>query len=399
MVADVPLGAFLSGGVDSSAIVALMQAQSDRPVKTFTIGFHEERFNEARHAKAVAEHLGTHHTELYVTAEEAMAVIPRLPVLYDEPFADSSQIPTFLVSELARRAVTVSLSGDAGDELFGGYIRYFLGPRIWDAIRPLPPRVRRAVARTLTSIPPRVWDIVGERSARLLPAGLRQRRLGEKVQKLAGVLEAGHPDAIYQWLVSSWQDPQAVVIDGPEPSTLLTRPGDWPRVDEFASRMMYLDLMTYLPDDILVKVDRAAMGVSLESRVPLLDHRVMEFAWRLPLHYKIRGGVGKWPLREVLYRYVPRELIERPKAGFAVPVGEWIRGPLREWSEALLDERRLAGSGLFDPGPIRKLWGEHLSGAADRTFQLWCVLMFQAWEEETHARSGVADGVPVLALR
>jgi asparagine synthase (glutamine-hydrolysing) len=384
MVADVPLGAFLSGGVDSSTIVALMQAQSGRPVKTFSIGFFEERYNEAHHARAVASHLGTDHSELYVTAAEAMAVIPRLPHLYDEPFADSSQIPTFLVSQLAKASVTVSLSGDGGDELFAGYVRYFLGPRIWDRIRRLPLPVRRIAARTLIALRPATWDRLMERIGPGLPQTLRQQRAGEKIQKLASILAAEDPDMIYRTLVSSWDPQHTAVIGGSSPADLLVRPQQWPRADGFASHMMYLDLMTYLPDDILVKVDRAAMGVSLESRVPFLDHRVVEFAWRLPLAYKIRNGVGKWPLRQVLYRYVPRDLIERPKAGFAVPVGEWIRGPLREWCEELLDERRLADSGLFDPVPIRKYWEEHRSGTADRSAQLWCVLMFQAWEEVSH---------------
>jgi asparagine synthase (glutamine-hydrolysing) len=384
MVADVPLGAFLSGGVDSSTIVALMQAQSERPVKTFSIGFSEEQYDEACHARKVAHHLGTDHSELYVTAADAMAVIPRLPHLYDEPFADSSQIPTFLVSQLARSSVTVSLSGDAGDELFGGYNRYLFAPRIWGRIRRVPLPVRRVAGRMLGALTPGTWDRLMERVGPGLPVALRQHRAGEKIQKLTSILGATDPDMVYRSLVSSWAPHHTAVIGGSSPADLLARAHEWPRTDGFASRMMYLDLMTYLPDDILVKVDRAAMAVSLETRVPFLDHRVVEFAWRLPLQYKISDGVGKWPLRQVLHRYVPRELIERPKAGFAIPVGEWIRGPLREWCEGLLDERKLASSGLFDAVPIRTCWDEHRSGAADRTAQLWCVLMFQAWDQADH---------------
>jgi len=382
MVADVPLGAFLSGGIDSSAIVALMQAQSTRAVKTFSIGFHESSFNEAVHAAAVARHLGTEHCDLYVSAAEAMEVIPRLPALYDEPFADSSQIPTFLVSRLARGSVTVSLSGDGGDELFGGYVRHQLGPRIWNGIRRLPTGVRRSAGEALAAIPGGVWAAL-DGGARHLGPRMRQRNSGEKVLKLAAVLKAGNPDAIYRSLVAAWSDPRQAVRGVEPPATLIDLPSEWPALTDFASRMMYLDAMTYLPDDILVKVDRAAMGVSLETRVPFLDHRVFEFVWRLPPEYKIRGGVSKWLLRQVLYRYVPPALVERPKAGFAVPVGEWMRGPLREWAEGLLDPRGLEEGGVFDPGPIRRYWREHLAGTADRTLKLWPILIFQAWERET----------------
>ncbi|MET0395661.1 MAG: asparagine synthase (glutamine-hydrolyzing) [Longimicrobiaceae bacterium] len=377
LMGDVPLGAFLSGGVDSSTVVALMQAQSARPVRTFTIGFHEDQFNEAEHAKAVAAHLGTDHTELYVTPREAMEVIPSLPSLYDEPFADSSQVPTFLVSQLARRSVTVSLSGDGGDELFGGYNRYFLGRRVWDRIRPVPRPLRRAAAGLVTRVAPAHWDRVN----RMLPARLRQPQLADRLRKAAEVVGAPDPEAIYMRLVSQWMDPTALVPGSVEPLTTVTDRGAWPRLDDFTERMMYLDAVSYLPGDILAKVDRAAMGVSLETRVPLLDHRVVELAWRLPLGMKVRGGKGKWILRQVLHRYVPRELIERPKMGFGIPVGDWLRGPLRDWAEALLDERRLRGEGYFDPAPIRQRWREHLSGERDWQWALWSVLMFQAWSE------------------
>ncbi len=381
MVADVPLGAFLSGGVDSSTIVALMQAQSSRPVRTFSIGFWEPAFNEAKHAKAVARHLGTDHTELYVTPEQALGVIPRIPTLYDEPYGDSSQIPTVLVSELARRHVTVSLSGDGGDELFGGYNRYFWAPDIWRRLSWAPRALRRALAAALTTAGPATWDRLFHALGPLLPAALRYANPGDKVHKAAGILATKSPEEIYWGLVSQWKEPEAVVPGSREPATVLNDPAGWPDLAGFQQRMMYLDQVTYLPDDILVKVDRAAMGVGLETRVPLLDHRVVELAWRLPLSMKIRGGECKGLLRRVLYRHVPKELIERPKMGFGVPLAEWLRGPLREWSEALLDEARLGQEGWFAPGPIRARWAEHLSGRSNRAYDLWNVLVFQAWLE------------------
>jgi asparagine synthase (glutamine-hydrolysing) len=387
MVADVPLGAFLSGGIDSSLVVALMQAQSGRPVKTFTIGFHEAAYNEAEFAKAVAGHLGTEHTELYVTPKEALAVIPRLPALYDEPFADSSQIPTFLVSQLTRRSVTVSLSGDGGDELFGGYNRYFWGRRIWDKIGWMPRGLRRSAARGIVSVSPAAWDATFHGLGPLLPGKFKQTIPGDRMHKLAEVLGVEHPEAMYRSLVSMWKTPTELVPGASEPPTELSSENEWPALPDFVERMMYLDLMTYLPDDILVKVDRAAMGVSLETRVPYLDHRVVEFAWRLPLALKIRGGKGKWLLRQILYKYVPPELIERPKTGFGIPIDSWLRGPLRAWAEELLDEGRLKREGFFDPRPIRQKWAEHLSGNRNWQYYLWGVLMFQAWLEETEAQA------------
>jgi len=381
-MADVPLGAFLSGGIDSSTIVALMQAQSGRPVKTFTIGFNEEGYNEAVHAKAVAKHLGTEHTELYVSPQQALDVIPRLPTLYCEPFSDSSQIPTFLVSQLARQHVTVSLSGDAGDELFCGYNRYLMANKLWQKLAVLPAGSRRLAARGLTALSPSRWNALLGPVQGLLPSGLRQANLGDKLHKAAGVLASSSVDALYLGLVSHWDDPASVVIGGQEPPTLLT--GNAPQLTglDDIQRMMALDTLTYLPDDILVKVDRAGMGVSLEGRVPFLDHRVVEFAWSLPQSMKLRDGVGKWALRQVLYRHVPKELIERPKMGFGVPIGEWLRGPLRAWAEELLDEVRLRREGYFHPAPIRLKWAEHLSGARNWQYHLWDVLMFQAWLAE-----------------
>lgn len=382
MMADVPLGAFLSGGVDSSAVVALMQSQSERPVKTFSIGFHEAGFNEAEHAKSVAAHLGTDHTELYVTAEQAMAVIPRLPHIYDEPFADSSQIPTFLVSQLARQKVTVSLSGDAGDELFCGYNRYQMAAGMWNKLSAVPVPVRKLAARSFVRLSPAAWNRLAGGVRRLTGGSPRYANFGDKVHKGAAVLASKSLDSLYLNLVSHWRDPAAVVIGAQVPPTLLD--GNAPSLNGLSGvqRMMAMDTLTYLPDDILCKVDRAAMGVSLETRVPFLDHRVVEFAWRLPQSLKLRDGKTKWALREVLYRHVPKALIERPKMGFGVPIGDWLRGPLREWAEALLDESRLRQEGFFHPAPIRQKWAEHLSGQRNWEHQLWNVLMFQAWYEQ-----------------
>ena len=381
MMADVPLGAFLSGGIDSTTIVALMQAQSSRPVKTFTIGFNEEGYNEAVHAKAVARHLGTEHTELYVTPMQAMEVIPRLPSLYCEPFADSSQIPTFLVSQLAKQHVTVSLSGDAGDELFCGYNRYQMTEKLWHKLALVPSPLRALAAKGIAALSPTTWDSL----ACIIPGAGRYVALGDKLHKGAGVLASATVDELYLGMVSHQRSPADWVIGGQEPPTHLT--GLRPELGGLSAveRMMVLDAISYLPDDILVKVDRAGMGVSLEGRVPFLDHRIVEFAWSLPLTYKLREGQTKWPLRQVLYRHVPREMIDRPKMGFGVPLHDWLRGPLRDWAEELLDEARLAREGYFHPAPIRKIWVEHLSGRRNWMAQLWNVLMFQAWLEANHA--------------
>jgi asparagine synthase (glutamine-hydrolysing) len=383
MMADVPLGAFLSGGIDSSTVVALMQAQSSRAVKTFSIGFHEQEYNEAEHAAAVARHLGTEHTELYVTSEEAMTVIPRLPALYDEPFSDSSQIPTFLVSQLAKTQVTVSLSGDAGDELFCGYNRYRLTANLWGRIAASPLPLRRLVAKGLTGVSPETWNRLASAVEGLLPVSLRYASVGDKLHKGAGVLDSRSIDDVHLKLASHWYDPASVVVGGCEPCGLALDDASQAAGLEDIQKMMMLDMLTYLPDDILVKVDRAAMAVSLETRVPFLDHRVVEFAWRLPLSMKLRGGQTKWVLRQVLYRHVPKALVERPKMGFAVPVGDWLRGPLRDWAEGLLDESRLRNEGFFKPAPVRRKWEEHLSGKRNWGSHLWDVLMFQSWHEQT----------------
>lgn len=357
MVADVPLGALLSGGIDSTAIVALMQRQSRRPVLTFTIGFHAAGFNEAGHAKAVARHLGTEHNELYLLADQARDVIPLLPAMYDEPFADSSQIPTFLVSQMARRHVTVALSGDGGDEMFGGYTRYAQARRLWDGMSRVPAALR------------------GAAGAVLQPVAAGTGRLDLTSQLLRQPSSRG----AYELLMSQWTRPSRLVLGGAEPPSRRLSAAQVPQSLGFVEQMMYLDSLNYLPDDIMVKVDRASMAVSLETRAPMLDHRVAELAWRLPFEAKVRGSVTKWILRQIVYRHVPPELVERPKAGFAVPLADWIRGPLREWARALTEPQRLAREGYFNPAEVNRLHARVETGQRHRVHQLWVVLMFQAW--------------------
>ncbi|MCG9962557.1 asparagine synthase (glutamine-hydrolyzing) [Shewanella cutis] len=380
MSADVPLGAFLSGGVDSSLIVSLMQAQSDKPVKTFSIGFDDPRFNEAVFAKEVAKHLGTEHTELYLTAEDALEVIPKLADIYDEPFSDSSQIPTFLVSKIARQYVTVSLSGDAGDELFCGYNRYLMTSKVWKRLSVLPVFLRSFLANVFTFVPVNVWNLFGK----LLPSRPQLSNLGDKLHKAAAVLACRDVEQLYLGLVSHWQNPERVVLGGKEPLTVLTDPKRKANFSDPILQMMAQDTLSYLPDDILVKVDRAAMAVSLETRVPFLDHSVLEHAWRLPLDLKLRDGKTKWCLREILYKYVPKDLIERPKMGFAVPLDAWLRGPLTVWADNLLAAERLRQEGFFDAELIDRMWQEHKSGKRNWQYQLWDILMFQSWYEKYH---------------
>ena len=388
MAADVPLGAFLSGGIDSSTVVALMQAQSRRPVRTFTIGFDESGYNEAEHAKAVAGHLRTEHTELYVSAREALDVIPRLPELFDEPFADPSQLPTYLVAGMARRHVTVALSGDGGDELFGGYGYYVSTPRLRRWLSSVPTPLRRSGASAIMAFfAPGSASLPG-RILRRLPTGRGLRQVQAKAHRLALLANCRTPEELHLRRLSHWPDPTEVVLGTSEPGTILNDPASWPDASEFAARLMAVDTLSYLPDDLLVKVDRASMGVSLETRAPFLDHHVMEFVWRLPLSFRIRNARSKWILRQVLYRYVPARLVERPKAGFSIPLASWLRGPLRDWAEVLLDTRRLREEGFFDPRPIRRKWHDFLNGHEPCEHHLWSILMFQAWLEHVRRKEG-----------
>jgi asparagine synthase (glutamine-hydrolysing) len=382
MMSDVPLGAFLSGGIDSTTIVALMQAQSSQPIQTYTIGFDQAGYNEAIHAKAVAKHLGTKHTELYVDSRQAMDVIPRLTELFSEPFSDSSQIPTFLVSQLARQQVTVSLSGDGGDELFGGYSSYFKYSKINKKLSLFLGSISSVLCRIISSCPPPLWESLFSPFQQFIPANI----FGNIIHKphfIADALKARSVSEaeLYHFVSSHWRRPNELVYDCARMATVFTEHSLQPKTDNFISKMMAIDMLSYLPDDILTKVDRAAMAVSLETRVPLLDHQLVEFAWRLPIAYRIHKGVGKWPLKQVLLKYVPQQLIERPKMGFGIPLDGWLRGPLREWSEELLSESRLQQQGYLNPLPIRKKWAEHLSGKTDWQAHLWDILMFQAWLE------------------
>ena len=387
MRSDVPFGAFLSGGIDSSLVVALMQTQSIKPVKTFSIGFHEDEYNEAVHAKNVAKHLGTDHTELYMTADQARSTIPLLPALYDEPFADSSQIPTHLVSKIAKEHVTVCLSGDGGDESFGGYNRYIWAIKLWHRLGWMPQRSRKLIANTIFSVSPSIWTALFKTTNPILPRSLKFSNSGDKAHKLAEVLLVVGQEEIYRWLVSQFKNPNEIVIGGKEPVTTLNRSSDWPIVNDFSKQMMFLDTVTYLPDDILVKVDRASMGVSLEARCPLLDYRVIAAAATLPMSSKLKNGIGKVILRDILYNYVPRKIIERPKMGFGMPIDSWLRGPLRKWGEELLEIKRLKREGYLEHSTIQRMWNEHQSGARNFQYPLWTVLMFQQWLESNYIKS------------
>ena len=378
LMSDVPLGAFLSGGIDSSTVVALMQTHSAQPVRTFSIGFHESEYDEAVQAKAVARHLGTDHTELYVTSDSALEVIPTLPTIYDEPFADPSQIPTYLVAAMARQQVTVALSGDGGDELFAGYNRYAWAASVMPRVEKLPLPFRRGAAAGIELLSPESWDRIAAAVNPVISTKRRLRMSGDKLYKVATALRSRSGQNLYRDLVSHWV-PESVVLE--LRGRVQSEEAAWPQLPDLAQQMMAMDAVTYLPDQILVKLDRAAMAVSLETRVPLLDHRVFEFAWRLPHNYKIRNGAGKWILRELLRRHVPDALTNRAKMGFAVPVSEWLRGPLREWAEELLSDTRLRREGFFDVASVRAKWNDHLSGRRSWPSHLWDVLMFQSWLE------------------
>jgi asparagine synthase (glutamine-hydrolysing) len=389
MIADVSLGAFLSGGIDSSTVVALMQSVSSKPVQTFAIGFHEASYNEAEHAKAIAQHLQTDHTELYVTPDDCLEVIPRLPTLYDEPFADYSQIPTFLVSRLARSKVTVALSGDGGDELFGGYNDYAKNLRDWQrqqsVWRHCPPVVRRHVANLLTELGQSGRRALGVDDPADAEAGALRSRLAKKLGKLEKrgrrILPFDSGAELHASLRARVERADQLVLGARPAPSGLTDPDGWAGVDDPLLGMMLVDFTTYMADDILTKVDRASMGVSLEVRCPLLDPRVVELAWSLPSSMRMGPQGGKHVLRNLLARHVPRELFERPKQGFNIPIEEWLRGPLRDWAEALLDEHRLHQEGFFRPRPVRRIWEDHLSGQRPRTFVVWSLLTFQAWHE------------------
>ncbi|MBX9804852.1 MAG: asparagine synthase (glutamine-hydrolyzing) [Alphaproteobacteria bacterium] len=374
MISDVPLGTFLSGGIDSSLVTAIAARHSPKPIQTFTIGFAEKEYNEAPYAKAIATYLGTDHTELMVTPRQALDVIPNLPHIYDEPFADSSQIPTFLVSQLARQSVTVGLSGDGGDEVFAGYSRYMWGNTMWKTMRNIP--FRSSFANLLTLMPPTGWNILSS----LIPASKRPAQLGHKMHKLARCMKAKTSEALYESLISYWAEPSEILPHHYAPNM----PRLSPHFNDFVSKMQALDTLTYLPDDILTKVDRASMSVGLEVRVPLLDHRVVEWAWAQPTAFKTQGRSSKWLLRQLLYKHVPQDLIDRPKSGFAVPIDTWLRGPLRDWAEDLMNPTTLMDT--FDPGPIRALWKAHLEGRADHKEKLWSILMFEAWRRNTRTQ-------------
>lgn len=377
MVADVPVGAFLSGGYDSSLVTAVMQSQSSRPVKTFTIGFREDGYNEAVHAKAVAKHLGTDHTELYVTPDQALDVIPQIPRYWTEPFADSSQIPTFLVSALAKQQVTVSLSGDGGDELFSGYARYRMAERIWSKLGRIPYPLNKFGAAAIDILPGELM----EAGQKLLPQGLQVAHLADRLPKLAQLLRHSNSMQFYKGLMSTQQSPGDIVLGGSDPETVYDTSNSLVKEIGLSETMGVIDALSYLPADILAKVDRASMAHSLESRVPMLDHRIVEFAFQVPMSLKHRDGRSKWLLKTLAHRYIPKDIMERPKMGFGVPISDWLRGPLREWGEDLLSEDKLRDDGFFNAPTVRQLWDEHQSGKRRWHAQLWGILMFQAWHE------------------
>lgn len=379
MIADVPLGAFLSGGIDSSLVVSLMQSQSGRPIKTFTAGFHHGEYNEAEDARKIAEHLGTDHTEIYVTPKESMDVIPSLPEMFCEPFADPSQIPTYLISKIAREKVTVSLSGDGGDELFGGYNRHVWVKKLWENLDRKPVFLKKLAAKGITFFSPDFWDKTISILKPLLPRSANQKQAGDKLHKIARIMEATSPEEMYKILISTWSNTSSIALSARTLPTVLSPGRSLDMFNTISEKMMFLDMLSYLPDDVLTKVDRASMAVALEARVPLLDHRVVEFAWKIPLDLKIKDGKGKWILRQLLGKYLPEDMFERPKSGFGVPIAGWLRNELKDWAETLLDSRRIKDEGYLNFDEVRTKWDEHLSGRRNWQYQIWNILMFQSW--------------------
>lgn len=381
MLSDVPIGSFLSGGIDSSLITTLMQSQSFKPIKTFTMGFADSAYNEAKYAKEISERLGTDHTELYVDSQMAIDIIQDLPKIYDEPFGDSSQIPTTLLSRLTREHVTVALSGDAGDEIFGGYNRHTSVAPLWNNMKYIPSIIRNGLSNNLSKLSPANLDSLYKKYNKFIPNKYQISHFGDQVQKISQILKSKNEYEMYISLISSWDNPDKIVKGSKEIETFLTSNSNYFDLDSFEHTMMAIDTLSYLPGDILTKVDRASMSASLETRLPFLDHNLVEFAWKLPIRSKIKKRTGKLPLREILYKYIDRDVIERPKMGFGIPIDTWLRGPLRDWAENLLNEKRLIKEGFFNPEEIRYVWEEHLSGKKNWQDKIWTILMFQLWLE------------------
>jgi asparagine synthase (glutamine-hydrolysing) len=384
MIADVPLGAFLSGGIDSSLVVSIMQSLSTRPVKTFTIGFDEHEYNEADDAKLIANYLGTEHTELYVSSSQALDVIPKLPYIYDEPYADSSQIPTYLVSMLAKSEVTVSLSGDGGDELFGGYNRYHKGYDLWKRFSRMPNIANNITSSIIRSFTPDKWNTLFRYMKKFISNEKRYKNIGDHLYKVADIISKNNPQDMYLSVASFWNNTDNIVLNSSEPMIFSKEQVNWFKHLDDRENMMYLDTISYLPDDILTKVDRSSMAVSLEARTPFLDHRVVELSWQIPINMKINDGKGKWILRKILEDYIPVELIDRPKMGFGAPIGKWLRGPLKEWAESLINDVRLKQEGYFDPVSVANMWEQHINGSRNWGYHLWSILMFQAWLDKKY---------------
>ncbi len=380
MISDVPLGAFLSGGIDSSLMVALAQSQTSKAIQTFTVGFYDKNFNEAHYARKIAKYLKTDHNEIYISSDKAMEIIPKLPLIYDEPFSDPSEIPMFYISQFAKKKVTVSLSGDGGDELFGGYNRYIWADKIWNRLKYLPFSVRDCIKKMLKIIPTDYWDFLFLKFGGMLPDTINQAVPGDKLYKLADTLNCNSANNFFKSLISNWKNPVDIIINSKEPNTILDDNFISKVIPNFKERMMFFDLITYLPDDILTKVDRSSMAVSLEARVPFLDHKVIEFSKRLPTSFKIKNNTNKWILRKILYKYIPEKIMTRTKMGFGIPLNQWLKGDLREWAEELLDDTKIKSDGILNPKPIKNIWKEYLKGKGNWQYLLWDVLMFQAWK-------------------